>query len=326
MTASAPLIQTDTSSTGQVVGQVQIANLPLNERNFVSFAYLAPGVQIDAESTLVSSQGLALSANGARQISNNFLLDGIDNNDLVINQYSALPSVDAIQEFKVQTGTYSAEFGRSSGAQVNVVLKSGANRFQGSAYRVSAEQSSRREERVRAARRRTAARSQPVRRLARGADCPRQDVLLLVVRVPDSATVRHTARDGAVTGAARGGARRGPAGRQKSGWREYLQPLPGSERRRPADIEHVSIVSPDRAEPAALLGQDRPGAHRARQHRRPLRAVVRPQGESVRSARAVYPAAGLRHDGRYRRPERRLQLEPRVRRGHPERVPRRLQR
>ena len=134
VSATAPLIQTDTSSIGQVVGQVQIENLPLNERNFVNFAYLAPGVQIDAENTLVSSQGLALSANGARQISNNFLLDGIDNNDLVINQYSALPSVDAIQEFKVQTGIYSAEYGRSSGAQINVVLKSGSNKVSGTAY------------------------------------------------------------------------------------------------------------------------------------------------------------------------------------------------
>ncbi len=134
VSAAAPLIQTDTSSTGQVVSQVQIANLPLNERNFVSFAYLAPGVQIDAENSLVSSQGLALSANGARQISNNFLLDGIDNNDLVINQYSTVPSVEAIQEFKVQTGTYSAEYGRSSGAQINVLLKSGTNSFHGSAF------------------------------------------------------------------------------------------------------------------------------------------------------------------------------------------------
>src|SRR3989442_7079719 len=134
VTAAAPLIQTETSSLGQVVGQVQIANLPLNERNFVSFAYLAPGVQIDAENTLVSSQGLALSANGARQISNNFLLDGIDNNDLVINQYSALPSGEAIQEFKVQTGTYSADYGATSGAQINVLLKSGTNSFHGTAY------------------------------------------------------------------------------------------------------------------------------------------------------------------------------------------------
>jgi hypothetical protein len=134
VTAAAPLIQTETSAMGQVVGQVQIENLPLNERNFVSFAYLAPGVQIDAENSLVSSQGLALSANGARQISNNFLLDGVDNNDLVINQYSAIPSMEAIQEFKVQTGTYSAEYGRSSGAQINVLLKSGTNAFHGSVF------------------------------------------------------------------------------------------------------------------------------------------------------------------------------------------------
>lgn len=132
--AAPPLIQTDTSSLGQVVSQLQIESLPLNERNFVNFAYLAPGVQIDAENSLVSSQGLALSANGARQISNNFLLNGIDNNDLVINQYSAIPPVESIQEFKVQTGTYSAEFGRSSGAQINVVLKSGTNSFHGTAY------------------------------------------------------------------------------------------------------------------------------------------------------------------------------------------------
>jgi hypothetical protein len=132
--AASPLVQTDTSSLGQVVGEVQITNLPLNERNFVNFAYLAPGVQIDAERSLVSSQGLALSANGARQISNNFLLNGIDNNDLVINQYSAIPSIEAIQEFKVQTGTYSAEYGRSSGAQINVALKSGTNDFHGSVF------------------------------------------------------------------------------------------------------------------------------------------------------------------------------------------------
>ena len=81
-----------------------------------------------------STQGGAISVNGAREQSNDFLLDGVDNNDLYINQYSVLPSVDAIQEFKVQSGTYSAEFGRSGGAQVNVVLKSGTNQFHGSGF------------------------------------------------------------------------------------------------------------------------------------------------------------------------------------------------
>ncbi|PYR22013.1 MAG: hypothetical protein DMF98_21045 [Acidobacteria bacterium] len=178
--SAAPLIQTDTSSMGQVVGQVQIANLPLNERNFVNFAYLAPGVQIDAENTLVSSQGLGLSANGARQISNNFLLDGIDNNDLVINQYSALPSVEAIQEFKVQTGTYSAEYGRSERQQ----------QLPRDGLRISAQPPPRCQERVRSARLRprrhrcvrrdSPAGSQPVRRLRRRPGAPRPDVFLLL--------------------------------------------------------------------------------------------------------------------------------------------------
>ncbi len=134
VTTATPLVQTDTSSLGQVVTQTQMSNLPLNERNFVNFAYLAPGVQIDAQGTLDSTQGLALSANGSRETNNNFLINGIDDNDLVINGYSALPPVDAIQEFKVQTGSYSAEYGRSAGAQINVELKSGTNSVHGTAY------------------------------------------------------------------------------------------------------------------------------------------------------------------------------------------------
>ncbi len=134
VTAAAPLLQTDTSSVGQVVSQTQVSNLPLNQRNFVTFAYLAPGIQIAAQGTLDSTQGLALSANGARETANNFLIDGVDDNDLVINQYSALPPVDAIQEFKVQSGSYSAEYGRSAGAQINVDLKSGTNNYHGTAY------------------------------------------------------------------------------------------------------------------------------------------------------------------------------------------------
>ena len=111
-----------------------MSTLPLNQRNFVSFAYLIPGVQFAAEGSLDSTQGLALSVNGARETANNFLIDGIDDNDLVINQYSAVPSLDAVQEFKVQSGNYTAEFGRSGGAQINVLLKSGTNQFHGTAF------------------------------------------------------------------------------------------------------------------------------------------------------------------------------------------------
>ena len=129
-----PIIQTDTSALGQVIDGRLVHELPLNERNFLSFALLAPGSQLPAEGSQNSTQGGAVSVNGAREQSNNFLLEGVDNNDPYINQYVALPSIDAIQEFKVQSSDYSAEFGRSGGAQINVILKSGTNQFHGGLF------------------------------------------------------------------------------------------------------------------------------------------------------------------------------------------------
>ena len=129
-----PAIQTDTSTLGQVVNNRLVQELPLNQRNFLDFALLVPGSQLPAEGSQNSTQGGALSVNGAREQSNNFLLDGVDNNDPYINQYVALPSIDAIQEFKVQSSDYSAEYGRASGAEINVVLKSGTNEFHGGLF------------------------------------------------------------------------------------------------------------------------------------------------------------------------------------------------
>jgi len=129
-----PAIQADTSTLGQVVNNRLVQELPLNQRNFLSFALLVPGSQLPAEGSQNSTQGGSLSVNGAREQGNNFLLDGVDNNDPYINQYVALPSVDAIQEFKVQSSDYSAEYGRASGAQINVVLKSGTNAFHGTLF------------------------------------------------------------------------------------------------------------------------------------------------------------------------------------------------
>ncbi len=134
VTDTPPIVQTDTSTLGQVINNRMVQDLPLNERNFLSFALLAPGSQLPAEGSQNSTQGGAISVNGAREQSNNFVLDGVDNNDPYINQYVALPSIDAIQEFKVQSSDYSAEFGRGSGAQVNVVLKSGSNDFHGGLF------------------------------------------------------------------------------------------------------------------------------------------------------------------------------------------------
>lgn len=91
---------------GQVINDRLVQQLPLNERNFLVFALLAPGAHLPAEGSQNSTQGGAISVNGAREQSNNFLLDGVDNNDPYINQYVALPPLDAIQEFKVQSSDY----------------------------------------------------------------------------------------------------------------------------------------------------------------------------------------------------------------------------
>jgi Carboxypeptidase regulatory-like domain/TonB dependent receptor/TonB-dependent Receptor Plug Domain len=134
VTESAPLLQTDSSTVGQVIDQQKVSQLPLNERNFLAFTLLVPGAQLPSDGSQNSTQGGAISVNGAREQANNFLLDGVDNNDLAINQYTVLPSVDAIQEFKVQSSDSSAEYGRSGGAQINVVTKSGTNQFHGTGF------------------------------------------------------------------------------------------------------------------------------------------------------------------------------------------------
>ena len=134
ISSTPPIVQTDTSTLGQVIDGRLVHELPLNERNFLSFALLAPGSQLPVQGSQNSTQGGAISVNGAREQSNNFLLEGVDNNDPYINQYVTLPSIDAIQEFKVQSSDYSAEFGRSGGAQVNVILKSGSNQFHGGVF------------------------------------------------------------------------------------------------------------------------------------------------------------------------------------------------
>ncbi|MGC2659113.1 MAG: carboxypeptidase-like regulatory domain-containing protein, partial [Bryobacteraceae bacterium] len=127
-------IRSDDSTIGFTVGERSINQLPLNERNFVTFSLLVPGAQLPPDGSQNSVYGLTVSVNGAREQENNFLLDGTDNNDQSINGYSALPSVDAIREFQVQGADSSAEYGRNGGAQINVVLKSGTNQIHGDAF------------------------------------------------------------------------------------------------------------------------------------------------------------------------------------------------
>lgn len=131
-------LQTETSDLGQVIDSRRISNLPLNGRNFAQLALLTPGTTPAAPGSRDQS-GYGFSANGARSLQNNFLLDGIDNNsnlpDLLNgSSYVIEPPVESLQEFKVQTSSYSAEFGRGNGAVINAVTKSGTNQLHGAVY------------------------------------------------------------------------------------------------------------------------------------------------------------------------------------------------
>ena len=134
ISAEPPLLESESSSIGHVVDGRRLVELPLNERNFLEFTLLVPGAQLPVEGSQNSTIGASVSVNGAREQSNNMILDGVDNNDLSTNFYSALPSVEAIQEFRVQSSNSTAEFGRSGGAQINVVVKSGSNKVHGTGF------------------------------------------------------------------------------------------------------------------------------------------------------------------------------------------------
>ena len=138
---TAPVVKSDSSELGDTVTERQIKDLPLNGRDFVNLTRIIPGVvrgipgaNIDGAGSLAWRASASFSANGQRTRDNNFLLDGVDNNEIWLNSVVVFPSVDALEEFKVQTSTYSAEFGRSSGGVVNIAIKSGSNAYHGSAF------------------------------------------------------------------------------------------------------------------------------------------------------------------------------------------------
>src|SRR5205085_2959591 len=97
---------------GMLLDRRRIETRPLNRRDFLQLALLAPGVEGPVANSELSSRGaFAMHANGGREEFNNFLLDGVDNNDPYVNRYVVQPAVDSIQEFKVATNSYSAEYG-----------------------------------------------------------------------------------------------------------------------------------------------------------------------------------------------------------------------
>lgn len=128
-------VKKDSASLGTVIDNRKVEGLPLDGRNFFELSLLVPGAVPAAQGSAGSARGdFAFSVNGAREDSNNFLLDGVYNVDPKLNTFGVRPPVDAIREFEMLTSTYDAAFGRSAGAQVNVVLKSGTNEFRGSLY------------------------------------------------------------------------------------------------------------------------------------------------------------------------------------------------
>ncbi len=144
VTAAAPLLESQSSSLGTVVNTQLTSELPLNGRNFVQLATLSPGVNgtgFSVSGTIMSGTrpddhrpGTEIFSNGNREGSNDFLYDGIDNNDRLTLSIVLRPGVEAIKEFKVQTNLFSADQGRNSGAVVDVVTKSGTNALHGSAF------------------------------------------------------------------------------------------------------------------------------------------------------------------------------------------------
>ena len=139
VTSAAPVLQSQDASVGQVIDQRSVNDLPLNGRNFTFLAQLAAGVNTPQADTRGNAGSGAFTANGNRPAQNNYMLDGIDNNSDTVDflngtNFVVLPPVDAIQEFKVQTSDFSAEYGRSGAAVLNATIKSGTNQFHGAAW------------------------------------------------------------------------------------------------------------------------------------------------------------------------------------------------
>ncbi len=135
VTAQTPATNNDSSELGAVLNQALVEGLPLNERDFLQLALLLPGTTTPVEGSQLSTRGdFAMHANGGREENNNFLLDGVDNNDSDVRGYVLQPSVDAIQEFKIATNSYSAEYGVASAGQINIITRSGSNEFHGALY------------------------------------------------------------------------------------------------------------------------------------------------------------------------------------------------
>ena len=136
VTGAARLLESESSDRGTVISREQIVNLPLNGRAYADLALLSPGVR---KSSISTSRDASFNVNGLRSALNNFILDGVDNNSYGTSNQGFSNQVvqvspDAVEEFKVQTNNFSAEFGRAGGAVINATFRSGTNQFRGAAW------------------------------------------------------------------------------------------------------------------------------------------------------------------------------------------------
>src|SRR5271156_6789361 len=142
VTASTPLLQADSATVSSTVTAQAVRDLPLNGRNFVQLVGLVPGANEGAGNGLSSggrpddrrTNAAGLSVNGQDDTLNNWVVDGIDDNERIIGTIGVKPNVEGIQEITVQTNSYAAEAGRTAGGVVNIVTRSGTNQFHGSIY------------------------------------------------------------------------------------------------------------------------------------------------------------------------------------------------
>lgn len=141
VTAQASLVQTDSATVGALLPETAVQDLPLNGRNVIGLVRMVPGANEGLPNSLSSGnrpddrrQTSTVSVNGQNDVLNNNLIDGMDNNERYIGTLGVRPSVDAIAEVKVQTNMYTAETGRTAGAVVNILTKSGTNDLHGSGY------------------------------------------------------------------------------------------------------------------------------------------------------------------------------------------------
>src|ERR1051326_8823333 len=134
VTAELQLVASDRASVGTVVENRRMVELPLNKRDFLYLALLVPGAMPTYAGSNLSAQGGGIAVNGFRETMNNIMLDGIEDREMGIDQITVNLAVDAMAEMKVQSSSYSAEYGRQAGAQINMTTKSGTNDFHGTLY------------------------------------------------------------------------------------------------------------------------------------------------------------------------------------------------